>query len=240
MIKVALPVLLTLGIGIFTNWKLERTKTTLNKDLENHKQLLAIITEKSKLDNQKMMHDFNLYRTKKHEIYPEMYKLLIAGHYDIARLLDDWSMPDFSHHSKEMLNSYLISRGLSEEEAQALLINRGVVNDPFELKFRIKMLDWNDTFHRFKYANEYYLRSQLYFSEEALRLVKSYLDISSAIIKDLVPYIHARSYQLDMEAYKELFSLNLEGNVAKIKEGINDLREQLKKELSIAEYEPEG
>ncbi|MBV6712286.1 hypothetical protein [Paenibacillus chitinolyticus] len=178
------------------NKELERHKKELNVELESHKQALSVMTENSKFEYQRMMHDFSLYRNKKHEIYPELYKLLVSGHYEIGRLVDDWSMPNFDNYTKDIMEKFLFSWGLVENEIQELLKDWGVVNNKNNMVYKIKMLDWTNTFHHFRHVNEYYLQSQLYLSQESSKSVKQYIDASESMMRRLISFIHAKSYEL--------------------------------------------
>ncbi|MGG6362240.1 hypothetical protein ACQ5SI_23925 [Peribacillus frigoritolerans] len=64
------------GIGNFYNKKLARFNSDLN-----------LVLEEKKLDFQRKIYDFGLYSTKRHEIYPEIYKKLIKSTNSISYLI---------------------------------------------------------------------------------------------------------------------------------------------------------
>ncbi|MED3759700.1 hypothetical protein P4555_11565 [Peribacillus frigoritolerans] len=65
------------GVGFLIKYLIKsQVNLYFGKKLEKHKQELADMTEKSKYDISKRLFDFEAYATKKHTVYPELYKRL--------------------------------------------------------------------------------------------------------------------------------------------------------------------
>jgi dsRNA-specific ribonuclease len=47
------------------------------KQLEEYRHQLNYIAEEKRFDFQRMLNDFSQYSSKRHEVYPELYKLLL-------------------------------------------------------------------------------------------------------------------------------------------------------------------
>lgn len=63
------------GLGFLIKYLIQRKiDSYFNKKLEQHKQELAVMTEKAKYDISRKLFDFEAYATKKHTIYPELYQ----------------------------------------------------------------------------------------------------------------------------------------------------------------------
>ncbi|MGW9126269.1 hypothetical protein ACWGPW_14795 [Paenibacillus chitinolyticus] len=211
------------------NKELENHKKELNIELESHKQALSVMTENSKFEYQRMMYDFSLYRTKKHEIYPELFKLIVTGYYSFARLLDDWKIPEFSNYSKDMMEKYLLSRGVVIEEAHEFLLSYESI-DSRNVKLRIKHLDWNISFNHLTSLNHYFHQTQLYLSDTLTDAVNLHIKVCNWILSTFIPPMIANTEKLEVDKESLQFHLN------QLRQRINELSEQFKKELSIADY----
>lgn len=53
----------------------KKIESYFNKQLENYKKELAVLTENAKYDISKKLFDFEAYASKKHAVYPELYSL---------------------------------------------------------------------------------------------------------------------------------------------------------------------
>lgn len=63
------------GLGFLVKYLIQKKiDSYFNKKLEQHKQELAVMTEKAKYDISRKLFDFEAYAIKKHTIYPELYQ----------------------------------------------------------------------------------------------------------------------------------------------------------------------
>lgn len=63
------------GIGFLIKYLIQKKiDSYFTKKIETYKQELAIITENAKYDMSKKLFDFEAYASKKHEVYPELYR----------------------------------------------------------------------------------------------------------------------------------------------------------------------
>lgn len=78
------------GIVIFlTKYLIQKTiDSYFNKQLENHKRELAVITENAKYDISKKLFDFQAYASKRHTIYPELYRIAYGLLSELSRFGD--------------------------------------------------------------------------------------------------------------------------------------------------------
>lgn len=60
-----------------------------NKKLENHKNELAVMTEKAKYDISRKLFDFEAYAIKKHTIYPELYQRVFEIQQQLIKFTDN-------------------------------------------------------------------------------------------------------------------------------------------------------
>ncbi|ACT00207.1 hypothetical protein [Paenibacillus sp. JDR-2] len=70
-----------------------------NKKLENHKSELQSLQEYNKFDLQRKMHDFSLYNSKKHAIYPNVYELFLNAQGRLNELRGGRRVPDYKNMS---------------------------------------------------------------------------------------------------------------------------------------------
>lgn len=86
---------------------IEDYKTNLNKDLENHKHDLSEILERSKAENARLLHNFSLVNTKRHEIYAELYGLFLETQGHMARKIQSLIQLDsFEGYTAQGIKDY--------------------------------------------------------------------------------------------------------------------------------------
>lgn len=74
------------GVGLLIR-HFTQTKVNyyFNKQLEQYKHDLAIITENAKYDINKKLYDFEAYASKKHVVYPELYRIIYEIWQELTR-----------------------------------------------------------------------------------------------------------------------------------------------------------
>jgi len=88
------------GVKYFTKRNFDHY---FEKNLERHKSDLQNILELNKFDLQRKMHDFSLYTTKKHEIYPKLYQLFLLADGRLGELRGFQSKYDFKTLNAEQI-----------------------------------------------------------------------------------------------------------------------------------------
>jgi hypothetical protein len=198
-----------------------------NKNLENHKHELTLITEAIRLDHQRKIHDFSLYSNKKHEVYPEIFKMLLNSFRKIRFFKEDTYLSLKFINNKEQLYRYL----------------EAIVGETKMNNFHEIINDWDkspqDCIHRASLslkkiiaqeANEYFketydfiLSNQLFLSD----VVSENIEIIGMDIASLITLCSTR-YHEELEEFESM--------VNKIEEGLRILKENMKKELAIGNY----
>ncbi|WP_405082154.1 hypothetical protein ACI48J_06015 [Paenibacillus chitinolyticus] len=216
------------------NKELESHKKELNVELENHKQSLSVMTENSKFDYQRMMHDFSLYRTKKHEIYPELYKMMVGWHSEVKPLYKNWNWPNFSKFTKEIMKRYLIDNEINEDVADNLLMEWNTGNKNInEIKYRLKRVSYQKATKNLRDAFNFFVSNELFFTEDISKVSFELHRLGIKYFDAMYLYIMKKSY--DLEIY-DITEDAIERKIYEIDEKIATLKKLLKDELSIADY----
>lgn len=143
-----------------------------NKLLETHKHELQVIIETNKFDLQRRMLDFNLFTTKKHEVYSKLFNcfLLAEGQ---ATALGIVEYPDLEKYDEFQLEEFLKKIGMPITDILHFL-NNWKDGEKSNLNNRIFIFYKNQEIIKArKYqveAYNYYLISSLYLSEEVLNI----------------------------------------------------------------------
>lgn len=207
-----------------------------NKSLEEYRTELQGFLENKKFDFQRMIHDFSLYRNKKHETYPELYKLLIEAIYGLQNLRNNWQFPDFSLYTKNLIVKYMEEKGVEQEKINNISDRWDEIKPVEELKYELKMFEWRKVQKDFSIANEYFLRSELFLSEEIALLMRQITQDGDVILKNLAMEILILTYRIEPEEI--LYNPKEETEIlhSRVKDYCEKLKNELKRELAIAEY----
>lgn len=233
---------LVIGIGIsiwaiFNHYTQKRIEHNFNQRLEEQRSQLQIQLESKKFDFQRMGYDFNLYRTKRHEVYPEMYKLMMIAIHELKVVVHQWSFPQFGTFTKEGLCSYLETRSVREEKIKELTSNWGSVSLIEEhFIYEIKMAEWNRLRQKFIDANEFFWSTEIYLSEAVTKCGRLLIASGDLIFQGLAWDILERSYNLNVENLKDRPDIDSSQLYKIILEKGDEIKALIKKELSIADY----
>ena len=99
-----------------------------NKKLENYKQELAIITENAKYDISKKLYDFEAYASKKHAVYPELYRLVFEPWKDLTRFRFRFDI-DIMHSKHDLKDREL--QHLFYKQVNAIVSKSSAAHDYF-------------------------------------------------------------------------------------------------------------
>ncbi|WP_068775759.1 hypothetical protein [Paenibacillus sp. FJAT-26967] len=213
-------------------------------ELESHKQVLSIMTESSKFEYQRMMHDFSLYRNKKHEIYPELFQKIMLGYNNIHELHYVWSWLNFRKFNKEKLKSVLLAMEFaSSEKIDMIIADWETSKDEIvqDIKFHSKLKELLDCRDLFMSAYAYYSYNEVFLSEE---FIAAYLDFSfhtDNYFYCMRKLIIKRCLGLDEDEREPETRSEIESKVnehlSAIEDIIVELKKLIKRELSIADYD---
>ncbi|MDU9695563.1 hypothetical protein O0Q50_30640 [Priestia aryabhattai] len=113
--------LATLGIQTFLKQGITHH---FNKELALFNAEITLQAEKRKLDFDRKIHDFSIYSTKRHEIYPELYKKVYRIYFDLNGIETSTSFQEGLFSSPDLLVDYLKSQNFSLKESTITKINR--------------------------------------------------------------------------------------------------------------------
>lgn len=95
---------LALGLTYFLK---KYVDNQLQKNLQGHKREMDKQIEAFKHIQQRAFKEFDLYTTKRHEVYPELHKLMEQAYGEILGLRGLKHSPDFKKYSVDELRDYL-------------------------------------------------------------------------------------------------------------------------------------
>lgn len=142
-------------------------KNNAEKNLENHKQKLNVHTENLKFDLQKKIHDYGLYSGKRHEIYPELFKLLLLADGNVHGLYGFRRNLSFSEFNEDDIKVFMQARKISEGKQREILNLWNLRKDDAidELEAYLRVLEIQDARKSLIEAKNFLLLSDLFLSE---------------------------------------------------------------------------
>lgn len=177
-----------------------RIDSTFNKTLEDHKSELAKENERYKKDMemnieklrgqiQRSNKDYELYITKRHERYPELYKSIetAAGH--ILALHREGMYLTFENCNREDIENYMSMQKFTIKDTSNILAlwndngdNTGALK---KLAIYQKRVLINIAYQKWDEANDTLLFNELYISDSVSSQARSILDSLYAFLKDV-------------------------------------------------------
>lgn len=169
------------------NTEIEESKSGLMKLNDKYRQELNSEIEKLKYQQQRNYKDFELYTSKKHERYPELFKSIEIAYGSVFALHGIYRDFSFENANKEDLEEYLNALGVTRRESQEVLDlwnEEGESSDALSkfkaVRNRIKI---NTAHEKWSVANDTLIFNELYLSEDVsaqarvlLNLVFEYLE----------------------------------------------------------------
>ncbi len=226
----------SLVIYLFKKYYEKKIEITLQQKLESYKQELTIATENAKFDYQRKIQDFNLFATKKHEVYGEMNKLMLIAEGKILNLYglrtelkyEEYNSNDFQNlMEKERFPNGKISEIID-------LINQGDREKAIQnMRHFRRIKEFQDSSNSLINARNYFWASNFYFSNEVEKELKIIFDKLSALF-----IRQEQVFKAPESAHEIRNKLGLES--IKLKEEIPPLIEnslsKMKQELSVGYY----
>ncbi|MGG0337175.1 hypothetical protein [Priestia aryabhattai] len=226
------------GVAYQYKKKLKDFNHQYDEKLASFNEQIAIQAEYRKLDFDRKIHDFSLYSSKRHELYPALFKQIHQLEH-ILRVADDTSFIHLDNvTSKDQILPLIkkIAR-LSNFKPLEMAIDEEIISgiqefDPNEhpdwniflgiLKDLLINNIWMEIFKDIRLLDVFVSDNVLYFSEDVISKVT---DISDDL-KTISIGRHKISNQ-ERESIRR-----------KMQRNINELRLMIKKELTVGDYSP--
>ncbi|WP_404403829.1 hypothetical protein [Jeotgalibacillus malaysiensis] len=151
-------------------------ESKLTKGINEHKNKLEAVTEEIKHGYQKEIHNWSMYNTKKHEIYPTYYKRILKFHQNLTS--------DPTRHFEQVL-------GINEEEdinfAERYMIDPKVIKQIYEndsdyvdrmmkIEFLIQQYEFEQLSKEFNSLISDLEQDELYFSNKVFSITRKIID----------------------------------------------------------------
>ncbi len=155
-----------------TQKNLSRFQHALDTKLEDHKSALQRVASETQFDYQRRIQDFNLYTSRKHEIYPEVYKKIFEAESNLLQIYGVKYYPDFNQWSiseiEQNLSEFHVPQGHLTRIIQ--MWNTNKQNAIQELIKIYNEIEKNRAYNSFDAAKNTWLLSSLYLSKIANKL----------------------------------------------------------------------
>ena len=220
----ATTLITTLVSLVFTQIIKGSITTKFSEKLETHKNELVMQIESMKHEQNKMYKDFELFTVKKHEYYPELYKLVELSIGEIIRLRGYKRALSFDNVNKHDIESFMNDKDFTSEDKETILNawdnHRDVAIN--HLNYRLIRINYNLVYETFTKANDFHLLNALYFSEDVF-------GTASKLIQDLHHLLI--NYDPDYPVFDVDHTRALEKENEILVANINKLRVELKAKL---------
>lgn len=192
---------------------------------------LNLITENARFDFQRKIYDFNIFSSKRHEIYAELYKkiLIIQGTVlNLMGLRESIDLMTLDKHSvREFLRINNFNEALINEAIEIWDSDRKTIVN--KIKNRLRNKEFNDADFEIIKTYNFFLESKLYLSDDIDGL-------SAIIISDVRSLFHIYKMSHYYQYYPD-GKLEEETSLKKsIDEKVKCLCSDLKMEISKGDY----
>ncbi|MGG6362657.1 hypothetical protein ACQ5SI_26280 [Peribacillus frigoritolerans] len=208
------------------------------KELEDYKHDLNLITEEKKFDYQRKLHDFNLYRTSRHESYPVLYRLALSAVNNIKESNREIFWPNFDAMGIEEIKLYYRNEVKDEFEAQKTLTIFDKTSDVSHIKTSIASQRVRQSMKDIRDFNNYFRENELYYSQEIILLTHPVLPIMNDISK-VISFKVIVKQSLDLEIEEGFFKPKidaLDSDIKILEDYVKEVKEKIVKELTIGDY----
>ncbi|MCM3730057.1 hypothetical protein M3196_00035 [Fictibacillus nanhaiensis] len=215
------------GILLFSIRALIKSKINnyFSTALENHKHDLSLITEQTRFDYQRKIHDFGLYSGKRHEYYPILYGKILRMHREIRGFYINSTFHESFLTSKNSFIDFIDSKKMHDQRRELLLTlyenGTGTID---VYKKQIKDAKLLEVFELINSVHDYCYDNDLYFSAN----VSTILEEIFIIVRELMEIIKKDQYNYSVED-----QLIIQRNYNEVIE----LKNCIKDELSKGYYE---
>ncbi|PEZ05549.1 hypothetical protein CN326_13880 [Bacillus sp. AFS018417] len=220
--------ILTTGVlyFLFQTWAKEGLSFVYKKKFEEFKKELEQHAEKQKLDFQRKIHDFGLYSSKRHEIYPELYKQILIAQSYILSLRGLKSVPTFVEYDSDDIKEYLGQRKVLNGKINEIveMWERDKERAIKEVNDYMKIIEIQEAKYELSKAREQLWKNELYLSQ-------SVCDAAQQLVKNL------SSLLINYEFYEPSLRQENQRLTEAIQQNIVDLKDKMQEELAIGHYE---
>ncbi|XOI98290.1 hypothetical protein ACMX2M_20715 [Paenibacillus polymyxa] len=164
------------------NAETEQKKSELAKVNDEYRKELNTEIEKLKHEQQRALKDFELYISKKHERYPEVYKSIEIAYGAILSLHSKYRDLSFENVNKEDVKAYLEMENVTKKDTQEIMdlwvegeSNIDAIKGINAVRRRIKI---NTAYEKWSEANDTLLFNELYLSESVSTQARTVLNKS--------------------------------------------------------------
>jgi hypothetical protein len=236
-IKTVLVSILTSGIvtALFQAYVKQGINNHYSKKLASFNESLTIKAESRKLDFDRMIHDFSIYSTKRHEVYPKLFEKIYQSGYRVKFIKENSYLSHTFIKDKDTLEVYLRNKPffqLEEEDINKIITafqrhEDDTNNACLEASKLLKNILIGHLHSSSWAAYEYYSANMLYFSKDVSILVEE------TIAK--LQFLLLNETEFFEESDREVLNNGIEFDRV-----LDKLKEKLQSELSIGDYKSEN
>lgn len=219
------------GIKKTFDIELAQYKSDLQKENEEHRSELTRELEGLKHRQQMLYKDFELYTSKIHETYPELYKHIETAIGFIMNLRGYGRSLNYENTDKADLQKYFEEIYMTKFD-QTRILNlweHDKEGSKKEINKTIRLIKYNEAHLKWNEANDYFIYNELFYTEEVSSNARELLDILYRYLDLLDPQFAIGG---DAEMIRQLQQEQKELKDKKIPEARKKLKLQLKMELS--------
>ncbi|MGN1400022.1 MAG: hypothetical protein ACI4XL_00810 [Bacillus sp. (in: firmicutes)] len=163
---------------------------TLDRSLEKHKHEWMMEIEDLKLSQQFISKGFELYTSKKHEKYPELYRLTVLAYQDIVAFGEQTA--ELSENmSTEDLEWHMVQAQIGNLERESLLDRWEVYEQRGGVVAKMNSIRFNLAKGKWLEANECFDCNELYLSDAVIRQMSVLLDDLWQYLLSIDPDAHS-------------------------------------------------
>lgn len=189
--------------------EIEVSKSDLMKINDKYKQELNAEMEKLRHQQQRNYKDYELYTSKRHERYPEIYKSIEISYGAISELRGSYRDLSYENVNKQDIEEYLKSEGVTSKDLNEILLlwtddtqNLGAIIKINAIRKRIKI---NTAFEKWQEANNILIFNELYLTEEVSIAARSLLDLLFTHLDAIeLGYLQYEDFKKEQESLKQL------------------------------------
>lgn len=217
-------------------------KGTINhhfsKRIEAFKEQITVQAEQRKMDFDRKIHDFSLYSTKRHEIYPELFQQLHKLHYDLKLVQDIANnCRPFSNYMDVVEEFEKFGFSLSDKKNIARLNRIYEVTEEFssirqeEIAFLLLAQMTVQLDERLKIAKDFFLKNTIYFSDEAIGKITFFLEGLYILIHSQIEF-----YSKIETEFQDTNDISEQELLANLDKSVEEVKYILRNELSVGDY----
>ncbi|MCM3257031.1 hypothetical protein M3664_04450 [Paenibacillus lautus] len=210
-----------------------------NKLLETHKHELQMLMENNKFDLQRKMLDFNLFTTKKHEVYTNLYNLFLVAEGRARGIRGIGVDPFIRKYGRSEIEEYLKSLNMPSADIQSFVGNWTPENAPQivdHIVDYLQKLEVRKAIECQQEAKNFSIYSGLYLSDNVAVISKELSKNLGSFCNDLNIIYNFNLLKSDRDSLAE----EMRDKEKKIEELIASLKYEMQEELSIGYYKNPG